>query len=296
MFRSEKLQKHQSQFAVFGLLFGAFCWGVIWYPYRIMQDAGVSGVVSSLYTYLIALVIAALIFHRHWRDVFKQPKSIVWLALVAGWTNLSYVLAIIDGEVMRVMLLFYLSPLWTLILAHFWLKERTNWQGVVIIVLSLIGAFTMFWQVDALPLPNNNAEWLALSSGMGFALTNVITRHSTHLSIPAKSISVWVGVVVMSLLFMGIQNQTMVNLDLMDASKWLIMVMIALLLMSATFLVQFGITHVPVTKASVLFMFELVVAAVASYYLTDETLSLREWLGGGLIIIAALFAAITHKN
>ena len=296
MFRSEKLQKHQSQFAVFGLLFGAFCWGVIWYPYRIMQEAGVSGVVSSLYTYLIALTIAALVFHKHWRGVFKQPKSIVWLALVAGWTNLSYVLAIIDGEVMRVMLLFYLSPLWTLILAHFWLKERTNWQGVVIIVLSLIGAFTMFWQVDALPLPNNNAEWLALSSGMGFALTNVITRHSTHLSIPAKSISVWVGVVVMSLLFMAIQNQTMLNLDLMDASKWLIMVMIALLLMSATFLVQFGITHVPVTKASVLFMFELVVAAVASYYLTDETLSLREWLGGGLIIIAALFAAITHKN
>jgi len=296
LFRSEKLQKHQSQFAVFGLLFGAFCWGVIWYPYRIMQEAGVSGVVSSLYTYLIALTIAALVFHKHWRGVFKQPKSIVWLALVAGWTNLSYVLAIIDGEVMRVMLLFYLSPLWTLILAHFWLKERTNWQGVVIIVLSLIGAFTMFWQVDALPLPNNNAEWLALFSGMGFALTNVITRHSTHLSIPAKSISVWVGVVVMSLLFMGIQNQTMVNLDLMDASKWLIMVMIALLLMSATFLVQFGITHVSVTKASVLFMFELVVAAVASYYLTDETLSLREWLGGGLIIIAALFAAITHKN
>ena len=296
MFRSEKLQKHQSQFAVFGLLFGAFCWGVIWYPYRIMQEAGVSGVVSSLYTYLIALTIAALVFHKHWRGVFKQPKSIVWLALVAGWTNLSYVLAIIDGEVMRVMLLFYLSPLWTLILAHFWLKERTDWQGVVIIVLSLIGAFTMFWQIDALPLPNNNAEWLALSSGMGFALTNVITRHSTHLSIPAKSISVWVGVVVMSLLFMGIQNQTMVNLDLMDASKWLIMVMIALLLMSATFLVQFGITHVPVSKASVLFMFELVVAAVASYYLTDETLSLREWLGGGLIIIAALFAAITHKN
>ena len=261
-----------------------------------MQEAGVSGVVSSLYTYLIALTIAALVFHKHWRGVFKQPKSIVWLALVAGWTNLSYVLAIIDGEVMRVMLLFYLSPLWTLILAHFWLKERTNWQGVVIIVLSLIGAFTMFWQVDALPLPNNNAEWLALSSGMGFALTNVITRHSTHLSIPAKSISVWVGVVVMSLLFMGIQNQTMLNLDLMDASKWLIMVMIALLLMSATFLVQFGITHMSVTKASVLFMFELVVAAVASYYLTDETLSLREWLGGGLIIIAALFAAITHKN
>lgn len=260
-----------------------------------MQEAGVSGVVSSLYTYLIALLIAALIFHKNWRDTFKQPKSIVWLALVAGWTNLSYVLAIIDGEVMRVMLLFYLSPLWTLILAHFWLKERTNWQGVVIIVLSLIGAFTMFWQTDALPLPNNNAEWLALSSGMGFALTNVITRHSTHLSIPAKSIAVWVGVALMSLLFMKIQGQSFPESGLMHLTQWALMVLIALLLMAATFLVQFGIAHVPVAKASVLFMFELVVAAVASYYLIDENLSLREWLGGSLIIMAALYAAITHK-
>ena len=197
---------------------------------------------------------------------------------------------------MRVMLLFYLSPLWTLILAHFWLKERTNWQGVIIIALSLVGAFTMFWQADALPLPKNHSEWLALSSGMGFALTNVITRHSTHLSIPAKSIAVWVGVVLMSLLFMLLQRQALPELSLMNTNQWLMMVLIALLLMSATFLVQFGITHIPVTKASVLFMFELVVAAVASYYLTDETLSAREWLGGCLIVAAALFAAISHAE
>jgi drug/metabolite transporter (DMT)-like permease len=296
LFHSEKFKNYQSQLAIFGLLFGAVCWGVIWYPYRIMQAAGISGVVSSLYTYVIALTISALIFCKQWRSVFKQPKSIIWLALIAGWTNLSYVLAIIDGEVMRVMLLFYLSPLWTLILAHFWLKERTNWQGVIIIALSLVGAFTMFWQADALPLPKNHSEWLALSSGMGFALTNVITRHSTHLSIPAKSIAVWVGVVLMSLLFMLLQRQALPELSLMNTNQWLMMVLIALLLMSATFLVQFGITHIPVTKASVLFMFELVVAAVASYYLTDETLSAREWLGGCLIVAAALFAAISHSE
>jgi drug/metabolite transporter (DMT)-like permease len=296
LFSSEKFKNHQSQFAVFGLLFGAFCWGVIWYPYRIMQAVGVSGVVSSLYTYIIALIISALIFCRQWRGLFRQPKSIFWLALVAGWTNLSYVLAIIDGEVMRVMLLFYLSPLWTLILAHFWLKERTNWQGLVIIALSLVGAFTMFWQADALPLPKNHSEWLALSSGMGFALTNVITRHSTHLTIPAKSISVWVGVVLMSLLFMAFQGQALPDFGLMGVTQWLLVLLIALLLMAATFFVQFGITHVPITKASVLFMFELVVAAVASYCLTDETLSAREWLGGALIVLAALFAAVSHRE
>jgi drug/metabolite transporter (DMT)-like permease len=61
--------------------------------------------------------------------------------------------------------------------------------------------------------------------------------------------------------------------------------------MAATLLVQFGITHTPVNKASVLFMFELVVAAVAAYFLTDETMTAREWFGGALIVVAALFAA-----
>ena len=290
------LEKHQSQFSIFGLLFGAVCWGVIWYPYRIMQEAGISGVASSFYTYVIAVGIFAIVLHKQWRAALNQPKSIIWLAIIAGWTNLSYVLAIIDGEVMRVMLLFYLSPLWTLIMAHFWLKERTNRRGVAVIILSLIGAFTMFWQEGALPLPNNNAEWLALSAGMGFALTNVITRYASNLTLTAKSMAVWIGVLLMSLVFIVLQDAPFPNPMDMNVTQWLLMVFIALLLMGATLFVQYGITHIPVTKASVLFMFELVVAAVASYFLTDETISAREWLGGALIVVAALFAATNEQD
>ena len=197
---------------------------------------------------------------------------------------------------MRVMLLFYLSPLWTLIMAHFWLKERTNKRGLAVIVLSLIGAFIMFWQDGALPLPNNKAEWLALSSGLGFAMTNVITRHSSNLSITAKSMAVWIGVLLMSLIFIVFQDAPFPNLMSMHLSQVLVMVFIAFLLMAATFLVQYGITHIPVTKASVLFMFELVVAAVASYFLTDENLSARECFGGALIVVSALFAATNEQN
>lgn len=290
------LEKHQSQFAIFGLLFGAVCWGVIWYPYRIMQEAGISGTASSFYTYVIAVGIFALVLHKQWRGALNQPKSIVWLAIIAGWTNLSYVLAIIDGEVMRVMLLFYLSPLWTLIMAHFWLKECTNRRGVAVIILSLIGAFTMFWQEGALPLPNNNAEWLALSAGMGFALTNVITRYASNLTLTAKSMAVWIGVLLMSFVFIMLQDAPFPNPMDMNVTQWLLMVFIALLLMGATLFVQYGITHIPVTKASVLFMFELVVAAVASYFLTDETMSARERFGGALIVVAALFAATNEQD
>ena len=162
---------NKNALAIFGLLFGALVWGIIWYPYRLMAEAGVSGVASSFYTYSIATLLAAIYVVKssliHWRTIFKQPKTVILIGIIAGWTNLSYVLAVIDGEVMRVMLLFYLSPLWTLLLARFWLKEPITNAGFISIVIALAGASIMlagpFSAVEShLPIPRNLPEWLAL--------------------------------------------------------------------------------------------------------------------------------------
>lgn len=291
----KQIEHHASSqhLAVFGLLFGALGWGIIWFPYRMMAEAGISGAASSFYTYCIATMIAGIYFAKYWRGLFELPLSIVWLSIVAGWTNLAYVLAVIDGEVMRIMLLFYLSPLWTLILAHFWLKEKTPLNGYIAIAVSLLGAFIMLYdpQVSHLPLPKNTAEWLALSSGMGFSLTNVITRRSTHLSIRAKSFAVWVGVLAVSMVFIALTKEAFPTPSFLNASNWLLIILIALLLMAATLLVQYGVTQIPATRASVIFLFELVVAAIASYYLAHETMAINEWIGGSLIVLAAIFAA-----
>ena len=289
---------NKNSFAVFGLLFGALCWGIVWYPYRIMAEAGVSGIVSSFYTYAIATLIVGLYFVRHWRGIFKLPLSIFWLGLIAGWTNLSYVLAVIDGEVMRVMLLFYLSPLWTLILAHFLLDEKTHLAGVIAIVASLLGAYIMLNDSASggFPMPKNSAEWLAVSSGFGFSLTNVITRKSIHLSLCAKSFSIWVGVIVFSLLAIPFMQVPFTSPLVFSLTNWLVMALIALLLVAATFFVQYGVTKIEATRASVLFLFELVVAAVASYYLVNERMDFHEWVGGGLIVLAAVFAAFNHRD
>jgi drug/metabolite transporter (DMT)-like permease len=46
----------------------------------------------------------------------------------------------------------------------------------------------------------------------------------------------------------------------------------------------------------VILLFELVAGAVSSLLLTDEVIVLREWLGGGLIILAAYVAAHIHAR
>lgn len=287
--------------AIFGLLFGALAWGVIWYPYRLMADAGVSGVASSFYTYLIATILGAALFGKRWRGFFAQPISIIWLGLAAGWANMSYVIAVIDGEVMRIMLLFYLSPLWTLLLARFWLKEPITKAGFVSISIALAGAYIMlagpFSKVaNHWPIPQNNAEWLALTSGMAFALANVITRKSSHLTICAKSFAVWIGVMAAALILAPFVGDNFPAPSFFSINNWLAMGLIAIFLMAATILVQFGVTQLTAIHSSVLFLFELVVAAIASYYLAHEVMSLNEWIGGSLIIIAALTSALNHAN
>jgi drug/metabolite transporter (DMT)-like permease len=192
--------------------------------------------------------------------------------------------------------LFYLSPLWTLILAHFWLKERIELHGVVTIAVSLLGAFIMLSNVfdgkgNWLPVPQNKAEWLAFSAGIGFACTNVISRKSSQLTVATKSMSIWLGAVFVALMLMPIQSTSMPLPATLNLMTWGLILVIALILIAATLFVQYGVTKITATRASVIFLFELVVAAIASYYLANEVMEPHEWLGGFLIVAAALYAA-----
>ena len=275
-----------------GLLIAAINWGILWYPYRLLQEAGIAGIYSTFYTYAVTVIVGLAIFARYLPRMKGMLGSMLGLGLAAGWSNLAYVLAILDGEIMRVTLLFYLSPLWTLILAHFWLGERTGKLGMIAIATSLLGAFIMLWQPDTgLPIPQSEAEWLGLSAGVGFALTNVLTRRAKALSLQAKSLGVWVGVTLVALIFMPFADTPFVLPQAISATHWLLIIGIGLTLMLATFGVQYGVTHTPVTRASVIFLFELVVAAVASYWLAGESMGMCDWMGGSLIVVASLFAA-----
>ena len=277
--------------ATFGLLFGATVWGVIWYPYRLLEQAGISGAAASVATYAVALLLGLMIFAPQARHPLRIRRSFVLLALAAGWTNLSYVLAVIEGEVMRVLLLFYLAPLWTLLLARLLLDERPGRRGLFVIFLALSGAFVMLWQPEQrFPLPRNTAEWLGLSSGIGFALTNVLTRWAEHLSLGEKSFAIWVGVTVLALIFLPFEHAPLPDWGRISAANWLLLAGVGVFLMLTTLMVQYGLTHTLATRAVVIFLFELVVAAISAYLLAGEALGVREWVGGMMIVAASVFA------
>lgn len=281
----------QKILAVTGLLTGALVWGVMWYPYRALEYAGISGELATLLSYGIALVLGLLLMGPVWRELRTAGWWGLALMASAGWTNLGYVLAVLDGEVMRVLLLFYLAPLWTVCLSYWLLSEKLNRYGVAVIVLSLCGAFVMLWPAQqGLPLPQNKAEWIGLSAGMGFALLNVIVRRTQHLSVNFKAAGVWLGTVVFTGLLLIYQGGVIMQVQGITLDAWLVLGLIGLVLCATSYTVQYGLTHLPANQAIVLFLSELVFAAISSYLLAGEQMGQREFIGAALIISASLLS------
>jgi len=286
---------------VAGLLSGALVWGVIWYPFRELEIAGVDGALSTLLIYLLATVCGVFLLPRVWRDLPKIGWWGMLLVLSAGWTNFGYVLAILDGEVMRVLLLFYLAPVWTILFSFWLLGEHLNRYGYAIIFLSFAGAVVMLWEPQlGMPLPNNAAEWIGLSAGMGFALSNVVARRCAHLSVETKSFGVWIGTALLSLLYLLYQGGLADRVAAVGGDSWLLLMLLGVVLCAVSFAVQYGIARVPANRAIVLFLSELVVAAIASYFLAGEEMQLRDWIGAALIVSASLLSGrlcpVTEKS
>ncbi len=287
-------ERRERRAAVASLLTGALIWGLIWYPYRMLRDAGIDGVAASTATYAVALVLGLLVFRRSLSRL-TPSWTLLWLALASAGCNLGYVLATLNGEVMRVLLLFYLAPLWTVLLARLLLGERLNVAGACVITLSLAGAATMLWQpAVGWPVPQDAADWFGLCAGFSFALFNVLSRYAKGISIENKSIVSFAGVLAVgaALILAGGAPLPLAS----AAPVWLLLVLIGVVLLFVNFVVQYGLARVAANRAIVIMLSEVGFAALSSWLLAGELLGLREWIGGALIVAATVLSAKLERQ
>jgi drug/metabolite transporter (DMT)-like permease len=287
----------RSIYAVSGLLTGATVWGVVWYPFRLLNGMGVNGVASTLMIFAIALTMGLIVYRHALREIPPGAVRLLWIGLAAGWTNLAYVQAVIHGEVVRVMLLFYLAPLWTVFFARYFLGERLNKTSFGVMALALSGAIVMLWRPEfGKPWPKNSAEWIGISAGIAFALTNVLTRQAAQFSVQLKALTVWCGVAMVALLWTLIEPPHWQNIVQLEVSGIVLLLVVGVSIFIATAAMQYGLTHTPANRAIVILLFELVVVAVSSFYLAHETLSPQEWIGGVMIVAASIFSGVMDKQ
>jgi drug/metabolite transporter (DMT)-like permease len=280
---------------VLSLLFTATLWGMVWYPLRLLESQGLSGLWSAMISYGAALLVCMGVFVRQRGVLRDNLPALIMLGLTAGWCNVAFIMAVLDGAVVRVLLLFYLSPFWAVCLGWLMLDERMDGKTLMVFLVAVGGAIIMLWDESiGLPWPRDASDWLAVSSGFAFALSNVFVRRMQAVGVWLKSAMTWLGVVVIAGLWIA-SSRTVVPAA--EANAFLFAVLLGLggfLVMTLS--VQYGVARMPVHRSAVILLFELVVGAVSSLLLTDETISSREWLGGGMIVAAAWLSAHLHTG
>ena len=289
--------KLSSSAPTWALLFGAATWGIIWYPYRQLARAGVDGIWATLFTYTIALVVAVAIFPRIARSVTRPPLLALVMGIAIGWSNLAFVLGVLAGEVMRVLLLFYLAPLWTVPLARILLHEHLDARGFAVMAIAFAGAMIMLWHPQVgLPWPASRAEWLGLAAGFFFALGNVLVRRLADMGDAAKSMVIWAGVIAVSLAYVPFSDSSASQAVAAARTAPLLVGGIGVALVGMGLALQYGLSRLPANRAIVILLFELVVAAIAAYVFAGEVTRLQDWMGGALIVAATLASPVTRQK
>lgn len=277
---------------VLALLLGATLWGTMWWPLRHFEGAGLAGAWLALAMYAVAVTVALPWAWRARGDWRTHWRIVVLLMLLGGWTNVAFTLAMLEGQVLRVLLLFYLAPVWSVLGARLFLGEAVTWRRGLGVLVALLGAALVLAPerlADLADAPLTRADWLALSSGICFAGTNITLRAGQGLADASRAWAVWLGCTLIAGLILAGQGAALPDLPLsvflqlfLFAVSWLIV---------ATLVVQYGVTRMEVGRSALILLFEIVAGAVSAAWLAGETVSSREWLGGLLIVGAAVLEA-----
>lgn len=291
---SPRLMPAASPWAWSALLLNAFVWGLSWWPLRELASRGL----HPLWTMVVVFTLAAGVIVA-WRPASLQQlrgQPVLWiLALASGVTNAAFNWAVSIGEVMRVVLLFYLMPLWTVLLARVMLHEQLTPRSALRVALALAGAAIVLWpEGEGWPVPSGMADWLGVLGGFAFAFNSVMVRRVAHRTREeGRAAAMLIGcILVAGVMACALTLGSRAHWPPPPAWGWVaIAAALALAFVCSNLAYQFGASRLPANVTAVVMLTEVVFASLSSMWIGGERLSVQTLAGGALIVTAAVLAA-----
>ena len=293
-----------SRRAALALVFNAFVWGTSWWPLRRLQEAGLHPLWTTATVFTLASVAIALARPRALGQVLRTPA--LWVLVVAaGFTNAAFNWAIVIGDVVRVVLLFYLMPIWTVLLARAVLGERLTAAAALRIGLGAVGAAIVLWPssptgaaaggnfLAMLPLPRSLADWLGVLGGFSFAFNNVMLRREADRPEAGRSLAMFLGGALVAAALAGaLTARGLAPAPPAPSAAWLVLTAaLTLFFVAGNLSLQYGAARLPANQTAVVMLTEVVFASASAVALGGGTLTLRSAIGGAFIVASALLAA-----
>jgi drug/metabolite transporter (DMT)-like permease len=143
------------------------------------------------------------------------------------------------------------------------------------------------------PLPHSAADWLAVGGGLSFALTNILLRRYGHTPSEGRMLAMFGGGAIMAsaAALLGMALGTVPTPSLGEGG-WPIALGLCLAFLMSNLALQYGAARLAASTTALVMLTEILFASVSSALMGAAEMDGRTWLGGGLIIAAALLAAL----
>ena len=288
--------RHPHHFKIsFALAISAGAWGIYWLPQRYLEAGGLTGgwgtISQMLIGVLLLLPIAIWRVTKNKDSGFELPLT----GLLVGGGFICYALSFLLTDVIRALILFYMTPIWTTIFEIIFLKKKPGWERAVTLTLALVGLWIVFSKNTIFPLPENAGDWIALIGGAMFAGGMI------RLEV-VKTDGVFP--IIFSFFFYGALFNIFAgfllseHLGPMPSIDAFVSMSIFLIVLSVFYFIPTGIvilwspSKLGAGLCSILFLTEIVVGVISSSILTNEPFGWREIVGSSMIVIGGILAVV----
>ena len=270
-------------------LYAGAVWGLFWIPLRALEEADIHGLWITVVYFLIPTICLIPVTLKRWKHVKMGGLSLQLTAMISGGALLLYSTSIVYTDVVRAILLFYLTPIWATILARIFLGDAITPSRILAMALAILGMLTIFGLGARFPIPQNIGDWLGIASGVFWAVATVRLRMSESHS----AIELTAGFFQWSLIFSAsaaflLTPAYIPRVEQALPTLPLLLIFMALLVLPGTYASLWGPKYLSPGIVGLLFMTEIVVGAISVALLAGEPFGIREFTGVFLIVGASM--------
>lgn len=280
------------------IVLGGCMWGVYWLPLRHLEGLGLTGASAGIALYFGCLAVLLPFTLRFGSIIQTQWRVLLFSSLLTGAAFSLFTTALALTDVIRAILLFYLTPAWGTILGLLFLGERLDRSRVLALLFAFTGLAIILGGNGGIPIPRTTGDIFALLSGIFWALGSMGLLKAPEIPARVQVFGFFLGALVLSMIKLVImrgQGGAPVQIS-MDPYVFGYVMIYTLYMIPMVFLTILPATVLPPARIGVLLMSEVVVGAISAALLSGEHFGLREGLGTLLIIMAALFEVLGKKT
>jgi drug/metabolite transporter (DMT)-like permease len=279
--------------ATAALVFNAAVWGMSWWPLRQLQDQGLHPLWSTTLIYLVVLMLLLCANFKSLRGMIEHPA--LWLlALVTGLTNVCFNWAVTEGDVVRVVLLFYMMPAWSVLVSWWLLGEKPSAPSLLRLLLAMTGVLIVLKTPETtFPIPQSMADWLAITGGLCFAITNALLRKLNYTPNGSRMLAMFGGGALMAggTALLGMQLAA-VNAPTVTLTAIPVALGLGLAFFLGNAALQYGAARLSASATALVMLTEILFASLSAVALGAGDFTPRILIGGSLIVLAAMLSAL----